>query len=63
MRLFRSEEEAPGEGVLMPLPQLQEVARRWYGDRLEAGWRPRSREASQAILESVGLSGEFWRLP
>jgi hypothetical protein len=46
----------------MALPTLWELARRWYGDRLDPGWRPRTREESQAILSSVGLTGEFWQL-
>jgi hypothetical protein len=63
MRLFRSEEEVPDGGAVVPVPQLRELGRRWYGDRLEPGWRPRTREQSQAILSGVGLTGEFWRLP
>ncbi len=63
MRLFRSEEEAPQEGAIVTLRQLAWLAPRWYGDRLEAGWRPRPREQSQALLEAAGLTGEFWRLP
>jgi hypothetical protein len=62
MRLLRS-----GEGVttgeLVDLGTLAELARRWYGDRLDPDWRPRTREQSQAILDEVGLTGEFWRLP
>ena len=61
MRLLRS-----GEGVttgeLVALGTLTELARRWYGDRLDPGWRPRTLAESQAILDSVGLTGEFWRL-
>jgi hypothetical protein len=62
MRLLRS-----GEGVttgeLVDLGTLAELARRWYGDRLDPDWRPRTRMQSQAILDEVGLTGEFWRLP
>jgi hypothetical protein len=61
MRLLRSE-EAVTAGELMSLETLAELAKRWYGDRLVPGWRPRTLEESQAILESVGLTGEFWRL-
>ncbi len=63
MRLLRSEDEVPAHGATVPIPQLAELARRWYGDRLDPGWRPRSREQSQRILDEVGLSGGFWRLP
>ena len=63
MRLLRSEDEVPLDGAAVPIPQLTELARRWYGDRLEPGWRPRTRDQSQAILDAVGLTGDFWRLP
>jgi hypothetical protein len=70
MRLFRSEEEIGAwcaahrvaRGAVVPYAQLAELAARWYADRLEPGWRPRTREASQAVLASVGLTGQFWEL-
>jgi hypothetical protein len=70
MLLFRSEEEidrwsaATGvpRGGVVPIRRLEELAMRWYGDRLDPAWRPRTVEASQAILAEVGLTGEFWRL-
>ncbi len=34
----------------------------WYGGRLDEGWRGRSAEEAQAILDGIGLTGEFWRL-
>jgi hypothetical protein len=61
MRLLRSGSEV-SEGELVALDTLQELARRWYGDRLKPDWRPRSLEQSQAILDAVGLTGGFWRL-
>ena len=62
MRLFRSEEDVPEGGATVPVPRLRELARRWYGDRLRADWQPRTPEQSQAILDAVGLTGDFWRL-
>ena len=62
MRLFRSEEQLPSGGAAMPVQQLSRLAARWYGDRLDPGWRPRAREESQVILYDAGLTGEFWRL-
>jgi len=63
MLLFRSEEEiGDPRGAVMPVAQLHELAQRWYGDRLDPDWRPRSAEESQAILDAVGLSGPFWSL-
>jgi hypothetical protein len=71
MLLFRSEEDAAAwcrergrpTGGIVAADVLHELARRWYGDRLDPDWRPRTREASQAILDDVGLTGAFWRLP
>jgi hypothetical protein len=62
MRLLRSEEEVPDGGAAMPVATLAALARDWYGDRLDPGWRPRSLADSQAILARHGLTGSFWRL-
>ncbi len=62
MRLLRSEEEVPEGGATVPIATLGALARDWYGDRLDPGWRPRTLEQSQAILDRHGLTGEFWRL-
>ena len=61
MRLLRSGEVS--EGAVVQLPTLLRLARRWYGDRLDPDWRPRTRDQSQAILTDVGLTGPFWELP
>jgi hypothetical protein len=70
MLLFRSEEavdewcrarERP-RGATLDLPTLRALAARWYGDRLDPGWRPRSPAESQRILAELGLTGDFWRL-
>jgi hypothetical protein len=69
MNLFRSEghiERWLGgrePGATITIAKLSELAHAWYADRLVSGWQPRSRDESQAILEDLGLSGEFWRLP
>ena len=62
MRLFRSG-EAPAEGETVPLDVLDELAKRWYGDRLDPDWRPRTKDESQQMLTEVGLTGDFWALP
>ena len=49
-------------GAVVPVDQMWALAQRWYAGRLDAGWRGRSAREAQAILESVGLTGEFWRL-
>jgi hypothetical protein len=70
MLLFRSEEEvrawcagrARAQGAILGLSELMALARGWYGDRLDPGWRPRTLEASQRVLARAGLAGDFWRL-
>ncbi|MEA2397888.1 MAG: hypothetical protein QOK25_1444 [Thermoleophilaceae bacterium] len=70
MRLFRSEEaverwcasEGRPVGAILSLTQLGRLARAWYGDRLDPDWRPRSVADSQRILDTVGLTGDFWAL-
>ena len=49
-------------GATLTAPKMNELARVWWRTRLDAGWRPRPVEESQAILDELGLVGEFWRL-
>jgi hypothetical protein len=44
------------------MEQLRELARRWYDDRFDPGWRRRSPAERQRILTEVGLTGAFWQL-
>ena len=61
MNLFRSGERLEG-GVTIPVTTLCDLAHAWWGDRLSPDWRPHTREQNQAILNRLGLIGEFWRL-
>ena len=63
MNLFRSEELAGTPGATITVTKLCELAFAWYHDRLDPDWRPHTRDQNQAILVSLGLTGEFWRLP
>jgi hypothetical protein len=49
-------------GATLTAVELNELARRWWSTRLDPGWRPRTAAESQAILDELGLIGEFWRL-
>jgi hypothetical protein len=70
MNLFRSEEhvarwlESAGRepGATIPSATLCELAHAWWSDRLSPDWHPRTRHESQAILDRLGLTGEFWQL-
>ena len=69
MNLFRSEEHierwlgSREPGATITVGKLAELARAWWSDRLDPGWRPHTRAQNEAILDRLGLTGEFWRLP
>jgi hypothetical protein len=71
MNFFRSEEHIArfnarrslDPGATIGTATMCELAHAWWDTRLAPDWRPRSRDENQAILERVGLTGEFWRLP
>ena len=70
MNLFRSEEhvarwlEVNGyePGATLGAEQICDLAEAWWGDWLAPNWRPHTLEQNQAILDGLGLTGEFWRL-
>jgi hypothetical protein len=69
MNLFRSEEHIEAwlggrnRGATISVDTLCDLSHAWWGDRLDPDWRPHTREQNQAILDDVGLTDEFWRLP
>lgn len=69
MNLFRSEEHVARwlggrePGATIPVTKVVELGHAWYADRLAIDWRPHTRNQNQAILDGLGLVGDFWRLP
>lgn len=69
MNLFRSEEHVSDwlgrrvPGATIPVAKLSELAHAWWDDRLPPDWRPHTRDQNQQILDELGLTGDFWRLP
>ena len=68
MNLFRSEEHISRwlgrrrPGATVPVTTLSKLAHAWWDDRLAPEWTPHTREHNQAILDSLGLTDDFWRL-
>jgi len=68
MLVFRSEDHLESwlagrpRGATLSIEQLSELATAWWSDRLAPDWRPHTREQNQAILDGLGLTGEFWQL-
>jgi hypothetical protein len=69
MNLFRSEEHIERwlagrePGATTSITTLNELAQAWWDDRLAPDWQPHTRDQNQAILDRLGLTGAFWRLP
>jgi hypothetical protein len=69
MNLFRSEDHIEhwlggrAPGATIPVAKLSELAHAWWNDRLSATWQPHTRDQNQQILDRLGLTGDFWRLP
>ena len=49
-------------GASLSAGTLNELARVWWWSRLDPGWQPRTAAESQALLDAVGLTGDFWAL-
>ena len=49
-------------GATLKATKMNELSRAWWGARLDPGWRPRTSEESQAILDGLDLTGAFWQL-
>ena len=69
MNVFRSEAHIDNwlggraPGATITVRRLCDLGQAWWGDRLDPEWQPHTREQNQAILDDLGLTGEFWRLP
>ncbi|HTE54586.1 MAG TPA: organomercurial lyase [Kofleriaceae bacterium] len=50
-------------GAAVPIAQVAELGRVWYGRHLDRDWRKWTVAEAQAIFEQVGLTDGFWRLP
>jgi hypothetical protein len=68
MNLFRSEEHIARwlggrePGATTSVTTLCELAHAWWDDRVSPEWQPHTREQNQAILDRLGLTGDFWQL-
>jgi len=49
-------------GATLAAAKMNELSRAWWWTRLDPRWHPRAPHESQAILDAVGLTDEFWQL-
>lgn len=67
---FRSEPELQAwcdrhriaRGAAVPLAQVMDLARAWYGSHLDRDWHKWSVTEARTIFQRVGLVGPFWDL-
>ncbi|MBX3735173.1 MAG: hypothetical protein KF715_00660 [Candidatus Didemnitutus sp.] len=50
-------------GQVLPIAQLGDLARRWYGRHADRAWTKWSIAQARDIFAQSGLTGEFWSLP
>ena len=70
MMLFRSEDDidnwclSSGEprGDALPMRQVWELSKVWYGNRMSPDFRGRSAEQVAAVFVQAGLTSDFWRV-
>jgi hypothetical protein len=70
MLIFRSEDHLEAwlaqpnhpRGATMTVDQQWELAGRWFAGRDRPDWKRRTAEEAEAVLRSVGLTTDFWKL-
>jgi hypothetical protein len=70
MLLFRSEEHVQEwlaqrgleRGGLLSVGQCWALADAWHANRLDPAWQRHPAHEAQALFDSIGLRGAFWRL-
>ena len=50
------------KGQVVPINQVWELAKLWYGNYLDDTWTRKTPEYAESIFRKVGLSGAFWKL-
>jgi hypothetical protein len=50
------------QGAVVPITQVNELARRWYGSHLDVEWKKWSTAEAKQIFTAAGLLGDFWSL-
>ncbi len=56
------EQRGMPRGALLTMDQCWRLADAWHGDRLDPAWSRRATHEAQALFDSIGLRGAFWRL-
>lgn len=49
-------------GEVLPIQQVLDLARKWYGNYLSEDFTLKSKERAQEIFEEMGMVSDFWKL-
>lgn len=71
MLLFRSEQDVDewcarrgtARGAVFSVETCWQLAEAWSEGRFHPNWQKPDRQATQRLLDSLGLTGDFWALP
>lgn len=50
------------KGQVLPIEQVWELAKMWYGNYLEDTWTRKTPEYAESIFRKTGLTGAFWEM-
>lgn len=50
------------KGEVVPLEQVWELAKLWYGNYLDPDWKRKTPEAAEEIFKKAGLTSDFWKM-
>lgn len=70
MLIFNNEEEVNDwcsrhrkpKGEVLPINQVWELAKIWYGNYLDSNFRRKNKEIAEDMFHQVGLTSSFWKL-
>lgn len=70
MLLFRADEHidrwcaewSQPRGATLTIEQAWDLARAWYQNKMQPGWRRATLEETESLLSRIGLTGPFWSL-
>lgn len=49
-------------GAMVDFATMWALVQKWYAGRMDPGWRGLGAERGQAIIDGLGLTGDWWRL-
>lgn len=50
------------KGEVVPIAQVWELAKLWYGNYLDTDFKIKTKEIANAMFKQVGLTSEFWKM-